>query len=129
MSHLPLKHTPQDTPQPPEFVLLLDTLSGAPVTCSEIHRWTRQDPVLGGVLRYTQLGWLQQCPEEKLKLFWSRKTELALLDSCVLWGSRVVVPEAGRSQLLEELHDGHPGITDEGSNSYNCMVARYRSRC
>ena len=111
MSRLPLKVTPRDTPQPPEFVLLLDTLSGAPVTCSQIQRWTRQDPVLAWVLRYTQLGWPQQCPEEKLKPFWSRKTELALLDGCILWGSRVVVPEAGRSQLLEELHDGHPGIS------------------
>ena len=98
MSHLPLKLTPRDTPQPPEFVLLLDTLSGAPVTCSQIQRWTRQDPVLGRALRYTQLGWPQLCPEEKLKPFWSRKTELALLNGCVLWGSRVVVPEAGRSR-------------------------------
>ena len=30
---------------------------------------------------------------------------------CVLWGSRVVIPRAGRQMLLEELHAGHPGVT------------------
>ena len=58
MSRLPLKVKPQETPQPPEFVLLLDTMSKAPITCSQIQTWTRQDPVLASVLRYTQLGWL-----------------------------------------------------------------------
>ena len=111
MSRLPLKVKPQETPQPPELVLLLDTMSEAPITCSQIQTWTRQDPVLASVLRYTQLGWPQRCPEDKLKPFWSRKNELALLDSCILWGSRVVIPEAGHAQLLKELHDGHPGIS------------------
>ena len=30
---------------------------------------------------------------------------------CILWGSRVVVPEQGREMVLQELHDGHPGVT------------------
>ena len=57
MRYLPLKVTLRDTPQLPEFVLLLDTLSGAPVTCSQVQRLTRQDRVLASVLTYTQLGW------------------------------------------------------------------------
>ena len=64
--------------------------------------------MLASVLRHTQLGWLQHCPEDKT--FWSRKNELALLDSCILWGSLVIL-EAGCAQLLKELHDGHPGIS------------------
>ena len=95
MSRLPLKVKPQETPQPPEFVLLLDTMSEVPISCSQIQTWTRQDQVLASVLRYTQLGWPERCPEDKLKPFWSRKNELALLDGCILWGSRVVIPEAG----------------------------------
>ncbi len=31
-------------------------------------------------------------------------------DGCILWGSRVVVPQQGRETVLEELHEGHPGI-------------------
>ena len=29
----------------------------------------------------------------------------------MLWGSRVVVPPPGRQAVLQELHEGHPGIT------------------
>ena len=73
------------TPQPPEFVLTLETLSQTPITCSQIQTWTRQDPALSSVLRYAQLGWPQECPREELKPFWSRRNELALVDDCVLW--------------------------------------------
>ena len=47
--------------------------------------------------------------EEPLKTFASRKAELSLEDGVVLWGARVVVPRKGRQQVLEELHDRHPG--------------------
>ena len=29
---------------------------------------------------------------------------------CILWGSRVVVPEQDWEMVLQELHDGHPGV-------------------
>ena len=111
MSRLPLKVKSQETPQPPEFVLLLDTMSEAPITCSQIQAWTRQDTVLASVLRYTQFGWPQHCPKEEMKPFWSRKNELVLLNGCILWGCQVEIPKAGRTQLLNELHNGHPGIS------------------
>ena len=111
MSHLPLKFKPMLTPQPPEFVLTLETLSQTLITCSQIQTWTRQDPALSSVLRYVQLGWPQECPREELKPFWSRRNELALVDDYVLWGSRIVVPKTGHAKLLNELHKGHPGIS------------------
>ena len=46
-----------------------------------------------------------------MKPFWSRRNELALLEDCVLWGSRIVIPSIGRAKLLSELHEGHPGIS------------------
>ena len=27
-----------------------------------------------------------------------------------MWGSRVIIPPKYRAQLLEQLHEGHPGI-------------------
>ena len=32
-------------------------------------------------------------------------------DGCLLWGNRVVVPPQGRSKVIDELHEGHPGMT------------------
>ena len=35
--------------------------------------------------------------------------KLSTVDSCVLWGSRVVIPAQGSAIVLEQLHDTHPG--------------------
>ena len=39
----------------------------------------------------------------------NRKDELSVQDGCVVWGSHVVVPKKGQAQVLEQLHQGHPG--------------------
>ena len=38
------------------------------------------------------------------------KLELSVQDECLLWGSRVEVPEVLRPRVLNELHSGHVGI-------------------
>ena len=39
-----------------------------------------------------------------------RKDELGTHNGCILWGHRVVIPARGQHQLLEDLHNTHPGI-------------------
>ncbi|VDI12898.1 Hypothetical predicted protein [Mytilus galloprovincialis] len=46
-----------------------------------------------------------------MKPYFSRKTELSVFDSCLLWGNRVVIPNPGRDIILQELHEGHQGIS------------------
>ena len=58
-------------------------------------------------------GWVNTS-EEQLKPFQHRQNELSVHAGCILLGSRVVIPEAGRQKILELLHLGHlghPGIT------------------
>ena len=38
-------------------------------------------------------------------------TGIIAYEGCLLWGSRVIVPKPGRDAAIQELHDGHPGIT------------------
>ena len=111
LSRLPLGDAPSNTPQPAELVLLLKSLEEAPVTSKQIKCWTSKDLTLSQVLSCVQQGWPSICPQEELKPFWNRKTELSSLDGCILWGSRVVIPKCGHEQLLQDLHDGHPGIS------------------
>ena len=40
-----------------------------------------------------------------------RREELSVHDGCLLWGSQVVVPPQGRTKIIKELHEGHPGST------------------
>ena len=42
--------------------------------------------------------------------FITKKDELSIVDNCLLWESRLVIPPTGRKLLLEELHEAHPGI-------------------
>jgi len=42
--------------------------------------------------------------------FTSRKDELSVQDGCVLWGARVIIPSVGRSEVLKQLHQCHPGV-------------------
>jgi len=61
------------------------------------------------VIEYVKTHWPREITEE-LKPFHVRKMELSVIKDCLAWGGRVVVPKAGRQQVLELLHQGHPGI-------------------
>lgn len=59
---------------------------------------------------FIQNGWKEKNNDEKLRPYFSRRSELSAPEGCILWGSRVVIPEPGREKLLDLLHEGHPGI-------------------
>ena len=56
---------------------------------------------------------LQGFPSDKLEVeftpYQSRAQELSVINGCILWGARVVVPPQGREAVLKELHYTHPG--------------------
>ncbi len=110
LSRLPLPVEPATTNTLPEIVLLADHLKDSPVTEADIRVWTRTDPELSQVLQFVMQGWPSHC-SENLKAFVSKQMELSSLDGCVLWGSRVVIPKKGRDAVLQELHNGHPGMS------------------
>ena len=47
---------------------------------------------------------------EALKPYFGRREELSVHAGCVLWGSRVVITPQGREEVLNLLHESHPGI-------------------
>ena len=110
LSRLPLPQVPEKTSTPVEIISLLQTLQSSPITADHIKKWTDKDPILSRVRNFVSKGWKDTC-EDALSPYWQRKDELSLLDGCVLWGNRVVIPVVGRDQVLHLLHDGHPGIT------------------
>ena len=44
------------------------------------------------------------------KPYLCRRNELSVENSCLLWGTKVVIPFQLRQKLLTELHENHPGI-------------------
>lgn len=111
-SRLPLPDKPKVTPIPMETALLMEQLESSPVNVNQIKNWTRKDPLLSRILRYAMQGWPETSKDDdELKPFHTRKTEISIQDGCLLWGTRVIVPPQGRVKIMDELHDGHPGIS------------------
>lgn len=92
MSRLPLPDMPSRTPKPGHNVFVMQVLESTPVDSEKIKTETRRDP------------------DEDLRPCHHRRNELSLYDGCLMWGTRVVVPPSLRSQVIDELHDTHPGI-------------------
>ena len=106
LSRLPLPEMPESVPALGETVLLMQSLQ-APITFNQLKQWTTQDPILSKVHTLLLQGWQYS----NLKPYQVRHNELTVCDGCVMWGSRVVVPQAGRKSVMEQLHDGHPGTS------------------
>ena len=112
LSRLPLRESPSNVPVPGDAVLMMEALSdmGSAVSATTIKSWTDRDPVLSRVRRMVLHGWQQQEGVD-FQPYEQRKHELSVEDGCVLWGSRVVIPPAGREAVVRLLHEGHPGIS------------------
>jgi len=104
LSHLPLPTVISHTPQPAEVILLMEEMKDGPITSRDIKTWTRRDPILSWVVQYVLHGWTAKLEGEQFRPFWQKRLELTCQDGCLLWGSRVVIPTVGQSQVLEELH-------------------------
>ena len=109
LSRLPLPEMPDSVPVPGETILLMEHLEGTPVHSGHIKEWTKRDPILSQVLGFILEGWPSKNSSEELNPYFTKRTELSVEDGCILWGARVVVPPQGRSKVLTELHEAHPG--------------------
>lgn len=83
----------------------------SPISEAELRQCTRNDPFLSVVLRRVLEGGLNFEARECFKPFVARGKELTTESGCLLWGSCVIVPEALRSKVINELHEVHPGMS------------------
>ena len=102
---------PKETLIPSEINLLFHKLSYTPLTSKQIKIWTAQDPVLLKVLDMVLIGANLASGTEDLKPFLHRREELSLQDGCLLWENHIIIPTRARKDILEELHEGHPGVS------------------
>jgi len=81
-----------------------------PITAAEIADATRTDAVLARVMTYTQRGWPAEEVDSKYQPYKKHALELSVEYGRLLWRQRLVVPESLRRNILELLHDQHPGM-------------------
>jgi len=82
-----------------------------PVTFSGVGEETRKDTTLSKVLQYAQKGWPNGNTDQDVEPFYQCQTELSINEGCLLRGSRLIIPQRIRNLILEELHQGHVGMT------------------
>ena len=111
LSRLPLPKKPEDHLEPAELVLLLSHLESSPVSSTQIAAATRKDPILSTVMQYVSQGWPRAIPgQPHLSAYFEKKEELSLFEGCLLWGSRVIIPQPCQEAVLAQLHEGHQGM-------------------
>ena len=87
-------------------------IDGLPITASDVAAATTKDPILAQVYQFVVEGWPQEGVNDNLKTFYQQRDQLSTDQGCLLWGTRVVIPDHEVLQvcLLNELHYTHPGI-------------------
>lgn len=99
----------------------MERLAETLVKATQIKQWTEGDPVLSQVKTFLLQGWPSVVVREELRPYAKRKTELSLQDGCIFWGSRIIIPPPGRSQIVEEIHETHPGVSRMKSLARSCV--------
>ncbi|XP_051962904.1 uncharacterized protein K02A2.6-like [Xyrauchen texanus] len=91
---------------------LIKKMDALPVCSSDISKGTRADPILCRVKEMVSTGSFPSAKDSEnvLKPYLTRKEELSLMQDCLIWGQRVIVPSNLRQRVLEDLHTGHPGV-------------------
>ncbi len=78
----------------------------------EIRTATHDDVELQKVIAFTKKGWPQRMEEfSPLRGFHTARAHLYESDGLVLYHDRIVIPTALRSNVLNQLHGGHQGLT------------------
>ena len=113
LSRLPLPEMPQTTAVSGNVINLLEHINNTPTNAIKIKQWTERHPLLSCIKRYVLQGWASTVCDAKLQLYYCRSNELCVDAGCVLWGgggARLIVPPQGREEVMNVLHDSHPGI-------------------
>eukprot|EP00733_Pompholyxophrys_punicea_P000294 Pompholyxophrys_punicea_v1_NODE_69_length_3835_cov_3.436772.p1 type:complete len:299 gc:universal NODE_69_length_3835_cov_3.436772:654-1550(+) len=81
------------------------------LTAKDIQIESRRDPNIAKLLECLQSNrnFPQDSPD--WMAFSRRRPELSVEEGCVLWNSRVIIPEIFRRKVLDELHSGHFGVS------------------
>lgn len=97
LSKFPVQKVPDKAHASIGNVLLMENLPEVPLKANVVANMTNKDPVLGRVKNFLNSGWPNNI-EDQFKPYFLKKDELSIYRNCILWGSRVIIPERDRSR-------------------------------
>ena len=89
------------------YVTLLDNF---PFTFKQIVKKTVKDKILDKIFEFTKDGWPSKV-EQELSNYFARRNKIPVVQNCLIWNNRVIIPEFFQETMLKELqHGAHPGV-------------------
>ena len=118
LSRLPMEVNVID---PNQELYHVDCCENLPVTAAEVAQETKADPILRRAYQYTLSGWnWKSHMDPRLQPYSRRSDELSVEENCLLWGTRVIIPQKLQSRVLADLHENHLG-----SNRMKALARSY----
>lgn len=93
--------------------VLDDSLKHCPITFQDIRKENESDSTFKAIKEYINGRWpdtQKDIKDETVKSFFARKESLSLVQDCIMFMNRVVVPQKFRRSILNSIHNGHPGM-------------------
>lgn len=118
LSRLPASHDThfdgEESQDDAEMVCAVHSVSRRvnPGDQNALRHESAKDPIISMVLKFTREGWPPKKDDEgsDMKRFRQLADSLAIVNGCLVHGSRAVIPVSLRRKVLQELHLGHFGM-------------------
>jgi hypothetical protein len=113
--------------EPIKLPVRINFVSFKPSKLDSLRQATERDHTLQQLIYHTSKGWPEQqldVPPE-IREYWDYRDEINVYDGLALKGSRIIIPESEREDILKQLHNGHMGITKTTLRSKNSFLARH----
>ncbi|TNN21385.1 Retrovirus-related Pol polyprotein from transposon 17.6, partial [Schistosoma japonicum] len=92
---------------------LTNAVRALPVSVSDIQIASRNDAMIRRAMKYVTQGWPRIAFEGDMKQLYQRRDSLCVVDDCLMFGERVVVPKSLQPRMLQQFHSGYPGMLRE----------------
>ena len=81
-------------------VNLLESWGDTPLSVVEIAEQSASDPIIQTVIGWVINGWPNKTPTDDYLPYFRKRNELSIMENCLLWGSRIVLPSIMHSKIL-----------------------------
>ncbi|XP_058819450.1 uncharacterized protein K02A2.6-like isoform X1 [Topomyia yanbarensis] len=92
-----------------EFVRSINFTKELPIDHIKIGQMTNGDEFLQTIIRYIRCGWPKRVDKRFINVF-SNHQELEIVDECLMYQNRVVIPQLMQNETLKLLHANHAGM-------------------
>lgn len=115
LSRKPLQETGQGDFQEQIALYVSGLTACLPATdhrLKEIREKQVADVTCRTLIKYSEEGWpTRNAVQTDCRDYWPHRSEIALQDGLLMRGSRIIIPQSMRHDILQRLHEGHQGIT------------------